>query len=166
MALRLLHIGRHPLSIYFYILYIYIYVSMSTTMYDTKQHSYFQNPAQKNTLEMIVTMSNMVPLLLKHQFVYFSNICSFYVSSVDFGWWASSYRKRVSMAEPACLWMDQSAGLSLVDGHEYGPIYIWIHSQGSRRPAALEFGQWQAKGEETKLHLVGSVYLNRVTMEW
>lgn len=67
--------------------------------------------------------------------------------SADFGWWAYRFRKRLSVAEPACFWVDQSAGLPLADGHEHGPVHSRIHSEGRGRPAALTSGQWQVKGE-------------------
>lgn len=67
--------------------------------------------------------------------------------SADFGWRACCFRKRLSVAEPACLWVDQSAGLPLADGHEYGAVHARIHSKGCGRSAALTSGQWQVKGE-------------------
>lgn len=67
--------------------------------------------------------------------------------SADFGWWACRFRKRLSVAEPACFWVDQSAGLSLADGHEHGAVHSGIHSKGRGRSAALPSGQWQVKGE-------------------
>lgn len=69
--------------------------------------------------------------------------------SADFGWRACCCRKRLSVAEPACFRVDQSAGLPLADGHEYGPVHARIHSKGRGRPAALASGQWQVKGEST-----------------
>lgn len=74
------------------------------------------------------------------------SVCIICVSA-DFGWWACRFRKRLSVAEPACFWVDQSAGLSLADGHEYGPVHSRIHSKGRGRSAALTSGQWQVKGE-------------------
>lgn len=67
--------------------------------------------------------------------------------SADFGWWACRFRKRLSVAEPARFWVDQSAGLPLADGHEHGPVHSRIHSEGRGRPAALTSGQRQVKGE-------------------
>lgn len=67
--------------------------------------------------------------------------------SADIGWWTCRFRKRLSVAEPACVWVDQSAGLSLADGHEYGPVHSRVHSKGRGRSAALTAGQWQVKGE-------------------
>lgn len=84
------------------------------------------------------------------------------VSCADFGWWASSSRERVSVAEPACLWVDQSTGLSLVDGHEYGPIHTWIHGEGSGRTAALVLGQWQVEGKENN----SMINFKLPIMEW
>lgn len=74
------------------------------------------------------------------------SVC-FICVSADFGWWACRFRKGLSVAEPACFWVDQSAGLSLADGHEYGPVHSRVHSKGRGRPAALTSGQWQVKGE-------------------
>lgn len=67
--------------------------------------------------------------------------------SADIRWRTCRFRKRLSVAEPACVWVDQSAGLSLADGHEYGPVHSRIHSKGRGRSAALTSGQWQVKGE-------------------
>lgn len=67
--------------------------------------------------------------------------------SADIGWWACRFRKRLSVAEPARVRVDQSAGLSLADGHEYGAVHSRVQSKGRGRSAALASGQRQVKGE-------------------
>jgi hypothetical protein len=99
-------------------------------------------------------------LCLKHEFAISSIILCcrwvFFVSflgmscvswrSIEPGWRASAHGEGISMAEPPCLRVDQSASLSLVDGHEHGPIHARVHRQGCGWPSAHAPGQWQVEG--------------------
>lgn len=72
-------------------------------------------------------------------------------SLTDTGWRPTSYQQQQPVAESTGDGVEQPAGVSVVNRHEYGPVHISIRCQRRGRDTAAQFGRWETQGK----HLEG-----------